>query len=135
MFAITVKTEFCAAHALSVAGVEEPIHGHNFRVHLTLEGPELDSDGLLCDFHTIEDALEQLLAPFQNANLSDHPPFDTTNASAEAIAHHIAEHMHIRVGEALAPHARIASVSVSEAPGCVATYRPPLPSAASVPSS
>ncbi len=125
MFAITVEAEFCAAHALRIAGVQEPIHGHNFHVKLTLEGPELDSDGLLCDFHTIEDALSQLLAPLHNTNLADHPPFDTINASAEAIAHYIAQAMNTRIGDALAPHATIASVSVSEAPGCIATYRPP----------
>ncbi len=125
MFTISVQDEFCAAHALTIAGSVEPVHGHNFRVVLTLEGPELDDDGLLCDFHTIEFTLRELLDPFRNANLADLPPFDSINPSAECIARFIAQAMHERVGASLAPHARIASVSVTEAPGCRATYYPP----------
>jgi len=125
MFAITVQAEFCAAHSLTIAGTPEPIHGHNFGITLTLEGPSLDPDGLLCDFHTVEHTLNELLAPFVNANLAECPPFDALNPSAENIALFIAESMHNRLGDSLAPHARIAEVSVSEAPGCVAFYRPP----------
>ncbi len=130
MFSISVQDEFCAAHALTIAGAAEPVHGHNFHVVLTLEGPDLDDDGLLCDFHTIEASLRDLLDPFRNADLARCPPFDSINPSAECIARYIAQAMHQRVGASLAPLARIASVSVTEAPGCCATYRPPLPKTA-----
>jgi 6-pyruvoyltetrahydropterin/6-carboxytetrahydropterin synthase len=124
MFSITVRSEFCAAHALTIAGVREPTHGHNFCVCLSLEGPELDSDGLLCDFHTIEDTLGEVLEPMNNADLNAHPPFDTISPTAERIAEYIAHEMIARLDAALAPHARVAWVSVTEAPGCEATYRP-----------
>ena len=47
MHAITVEADFSAAHALSIAGIREPIHGHDWHVTARLEGPTLDDDGLL----------------------------------------------------------------------------------------
>ena len=46
MYELSVESEFCAAHALLIKGVREPVHGHNFRVTLTLEAPSLDADAL-----------------------------------------------------------------------------------------
>ncbi|QYU66529.1 6-carboxytetrahydropterin synthase [Leptolyngbya sp. 15MV] len=54
MYEIDVQAEFSAAHAIRIAGIVEPLHGHNWHVTATVVGPELDADGLLCDFHTIE---------------------------------------------------------------------------------
>lgn len=125
MFEITVHAEFCAAHSLMLAGTREPVHGHNFRVTLRLEGDTLDSDGLLCDFHSVHDALLEVIEPFQNQNMNEVVPFTRQNPSAENIARYIAEEMSRRFDAALKPNAWIASASVTEAPGCVATYRPP----------
>ena len=128
VFEITVQTEFAAAHALSISGVREPIHGHNWRVTVTLSGRTLDSDGLLCDFHTVEDVLREIVGPWHNNNLNVLPPFGGRggglNPSAENVARHIADVLEDRLGAALGPLAWVSSVGVSEAPGCVATYRP-----------
>jgi 6-pyruvoyltetrahydropterin/6-carboxytetrahydropterin synthase len=123
MFSLTVNAEFCAAHALVIAGQREVIHGHNFRVTACIEGNTLDGDGLLCDFHTVESFLHEIIHPFINANLNATPPFDTLNPSAENLAKHLADELHSRLGESLAPAARVSWVSISEAPGCIATYR------------
>lgn len=122
MFTITVTHEFCAAHTLSIAGAQEPIHGHNFVTKATIAGDTLDGDGLLCDFHTVHAVLIEICDPFTNQNLNDTPPFDTLNPSAEHIAKHIADQLAARLDDALAPSARVHSVSITEAPGCVATY-------------
>jgi len=121
-FSITVEHEFCAAHAITIAGTREPLHGHNFHVWVTVEGATLDGDGLLCDFHTVQTALKDIVDPFTNRNLHDCPPFTSLNPSAENIARHIGDELHRRLGSALGPHARVACVRVSEAPGCVAAY-------------
>lgn len=124
MYRIAVRTTFSAAHALTIQGATEPIHGHDWTVTATLEGPSLDADGLLCDFHTVEATLREIVAPFANNNFNAVPPFDTTNPSAELIARHIHAELAGRLGEALAPHARFTCVSITEAPGCVASYLP-----------
>lgn len=122
MFQISVKAEFCAAHALMIGGQRETLHGHNWKVTAVISGETLDTDGLLCDFHTVEDTLGQIIEPFQNANLNETPEFGRLNPSAENVAKHIAERLHDALDDALAPHAWVERVSVTEAPGCVATY-------------
>jgi len=124
MYSVSVRREFCAAHALRVAGHVEPTHGHNWLVTVRLEGAELDEDGLLCDFHTVEDALDGVIDLYHNRNLNDIAPFVSLNPTAEHVARHIAESLIDRLEESLRPHARLASVSVTEAPGCTATYTP-----------
>lgn len=124
MYEISVQTEFCAAHALDIGGTTEPLHGHNWHVTATITGDTLDSDGLLLDFHAVADTLEQIIAPFKNANLNETPPFDTLNPSAEHVAAHIAHRLHDALQSGLAPHTRVTALRVTEATGCAATYRP-----------
>lgn len=122
MFTITVTHEFCAAHALSIAGMQEPVHGHNFVTQATIAGDTLDSDGLLCDFHTVHAVLVEICEAFTNRNFNEITPFDTINPSAELIAKHIADQLAAHLDDALAPSAKVHSVRITEAPGCVATY-------------
>lgn len=124
MYSISVETEFCAAHAIDIAGVREPLHGHNWRVTATISGDTLDDEGVLCDFHAVEAALREVISPFVNANLHDSPPFNRRNPTAELVARHIADELAVRLAPSLARGARVSAVSVTEAPGCAATYRP-----------
>ena len=120
MYELTLHAEFCAAHAIVMKGVREPVHGHNWRVRVVVEGPELDDDGLLCDFHAIERSLAAIIGPFHNADLNATPPFDRVNPTAELVATHIGDEL----AKTLAPGVTLQSASVTEAPGCEATYRP-----------
>ena len=124
MYTITVTHEFCAAHTLSIAGAQEPIHGHNFISKATIAGDTLDADGLLCDFHIVHAALVEICNPFTNQNFNEIAPFDSINPSAELIAKHIADELTNRLADELAPNACLQSVSLTEAPGCVATFLP-----------
>jgi 6-pyruvoyltetrahydropterin/6-carboxytetrahydropterin synthase len=123
MFEITVETEFCAAHALLISGIREARHGHNFRVRVTVSGAQLDSDGLLCDFHLVKEVLEEIVSPLSSVDLNETPPFDRVNPSAEEIARHIGDTMAERLDEGLSPHARVDRVEVTESTRCWATYR------------
>jgi 6-pyruvoyltetrahydropterin/6-carboxytetrahydropterin synthase len=127
MYELTVRSEFCAAHAIVMKGEREVVHGHNFQVVVCVRGGTLDGDGLLCDFHLVESVLKEVIEPFHNANLNATPPFDRVNPTAENLARYLADEVQDRVS-ARAGHAWNAStgvswVSVSEAPGCIATYR------------
>lgn len=122
MYELTVQAEFCAAHAIVMGGKREPVHGHNWGVTLTLCGPTLDADGLLCDFHAVASALGAVIAPFQNADLNTTPPFDRTNPTAEHVARHIAAATQCALGGVLPEGTAVASCRVTEAPGCSATY-------------
>ncbi len=121
MYELTVETEFCAAHAIVIGGVREPLHGHNWRVTASIEGPALDADGLLCDFHAVEHALRSITTIFANTDLNAAPPFDSLNPTAEHVARHIAERLAGALD--LPTGARVSAVRVTEASGCAATYR------------
>ncbi|MCC6675960.1 MAG: 6-carboxytetrahydropterin synthase [Phycisphaerales bacterium] len=123
MYELTVEAEFCAAHALLISGQRETLHGHNWHVTVCVAGGILDDDGLLCDFHTVEEVLAEVIGPFQNANLNTTPPFDRENPSAENVARHIGVQLSTRLDPTLSPHAGVAWVRVTEATHCAATYR------------
>ena len=132
MFQISVEREFCAAHALVIAGVREAVHGHNFRLTVTVQGERIDTDGLLLDFHALERLVDEIIRPLNNADMNASPAFTSgkQNPTAELIAKHIGD----RVAAGLAgitPHGtetpRLASVRLTEAPGCAVTYLPTYP--------
>ena len=118
MYVLTIEREFCAAHAIVMRGEREPLHGHNWRVDLTVEGASLDADGLLCDFHALEGWLAEIVAPFENQSLNETPPFDTLNPTAE----HVARHIVAAMLERLPPEVAACRATVTEAPGCRAGF-------------
>ena len=102
MYEITVQTEFCAGHSLVIGGQREKLHGHNWKVKAVIAGGSLDPDGLLCDFHTCEEVLQEICGPFQNENLDDREPFvNGVNPSAEHVARYIATEMASRLDESM----------------------------------
>lgn len=121
MFELSVQRVFSAAHALLLGGQREPLHGHDWRLTVVVAGDQLDGDGLLCDFHALEAAVDGVIAPFRNANLNEAAAFAQTSPSAERVALHIAG----RLAEKLPSGVKLRRVSVTEAPGCEATYLPP----------
>ena len=51
MFEVSVEKTFAAGHSLrEYKGKCENVHGHNYRVRVTIEGERLASNGLLVDF-------------------------------------------------------------------------------------
>ena len=119
MFSIRVERVFSAAHAMIIGGVREPLHGHDWRVRVTVEAPSLDGDGMLCDFHKLEEELDVVLSPLHTTSLNETPPFDQLNPTAEHVARHIAESLQA----GLPAGVTAVTVAVTEAPGCEARYR------------
>ncbi len=119
-YELSVEREFPAAHAIRLGGELEPVHGHHWRIRATVGGDELDDEGLLCDFHAVERALDAILAPFINRHFNDVPPFDAANPTAELIARHIGD----TLAASLPTGVTLLTLDVGEAPGCTARYRP-----------
>ncbi len=119
MFEITTTRTFSAAHALRLYdGSMEPLHGHNWRVKVTVAAVALDSIGVVLDFHELERQVDCLLAPMHNADLNDVEPFRRLNPSAENVAWHIAQSLK------LPTHVRLSSVEVWETDTNSAVFRP-----------
>ena len=119
MYSIRIERIFSAAHAMLINGEPETLHGHDWRVRVTLESLSLDAEGMVCDFHELEASLDVIIAPFINANLNETPPFDTVTPTAENVAGHVAKTMESGLPATVAA----ITVAVTEAPGCEARCR------------
>src|SRR4051794_9390405 len=120
-FAITATRTFAAAHQLRLYdGSLEPLHGHNWKVTVTVTSDHLDAIGVVMDFHELDRLLRAILEPMHNRHLNDLPAFapDRLNPSTENVALHIADALK------LPDHVRLASVEVWETEQNSATYRP-----------
>ena len=82
---LTVRSEFCAAHALRhYQGKCEHLHGHNYAVEVVVKGYTLSQNTeLLMDFGDLKALLKQALEPLDHAYINDVPPFDAVNPSSE----------------------------------------------------
>ena len=118
MYELSIECDFVAAHAITMAGECEATHHHRWHVTVIVAGAQLDGDGLLCDFHILEHGLAQIVGRFDDGDLNAIAPFDRLNPTAEHLAHYIAQQMSERLPEGVA----LKQVSVTEAPGCCATY-------------
>ncbi len=89
-FEISTTHAFAAAHQLRLAdGALESLHGHNWRVRVTVASDQLDASGLVMDFHELERRVEAVLAPLCNRHLNELRTFESTNPSAENLALHV----------------------------------------------
>lgn len=94
MFEVTVEQTFAAGHALrNYKGKCENIHGHNFKVQVTIEGEKLDETGLLVDFIDVKAAMRAIIERLDHVFLNDIVPFDVKNPSAENIAEYFFEEL------------------------------------------
>ena len=124
MFEVSVEETFAAGHALrGYKGKCENTHGHNYRVRVTLEGPQLDHIGLLCDFVHVKKVMHAVIALMDHKFLNETPPFDVLNPSAENIAKYFYDQAAAQMREH-SNGARISSVMVWETDTTFAVYRP-----------
>ena len=120
MFEVTVEETFAAGHALrGYRGKCENVHGHNYRVQLTLEGPELDAIGLLVDFVEVKRLIHGVVDRLDHRFINDLAPFDVLNPSAE----NLAKYFYDEVSVNLAPSVRLGQVKIWETDVTSATYR------------
>lgn len=119
-FEIATLRQFAAAHALRFPdGSIEPLHGHNWRVRVTVAAPRLDALGCVMDFHELERLVDAIITPLHNRHLNELSPFaEELNPSTENVAYHIARSL------ALADPVQLLSVEVWETDTNSAVYRP-----------
>jgi 6-pyruvoyltetrahydropterin/6-carboxytetrahydropterin synthase len=87
MFELKVVADFAAAHQLrNFEGNCEKLHGHNWKVEVTLCGEKLNKAGLLMDFREIKDVTDRVLKELDHSFLNDLPPFKNESPSSENIA-------------------------------------------------
>jgi 6-pyruvoyltetrahydropterin/6-carboxytetrahydropterin synthase len=121
MYEITIIKSFSAAHLLSqIGGKCEELHGHNFRVEVTLAAPDLNESGLLIDFRVVKKWLSVILDQMDHKHLNELPCFAGINPSAENIAKYIYTSMEPKATES---QVRIARIKVWESENAAVTYK------------
>ena len=122
MFQVSVEETFSAGHALrGYRGKCENVHGHNYRVRVTVEGPQLDSVGLLCDFTELKRVIREIIGGLDHQFINDLPPFDEINPSAENMAKYFYDEISAGLGES---PVHVGEVRIWETDTASATYRP-----------
>jgi len=120
-YELLLESHFSAAHRLRMPdGSLEPLHGHNWKVEVYLEGPRLDGCDLLADFVELQRRLSTVVGGLHDTYLNELPAFANFNPSTERVA----QHLHEALAPGLPPGVRIRMVRVWEAPGCAAAFLP-----------
>src|SRR5260370_13010873 len=92
MFEVSVEYSFAAGHALrGYKGKCENVHGHNYKVRVTVAGHHLNPAGLLMDFAELRASIKRLGEVLDHRFLNEISPFDQVNPSAENIAKYFCE--------------------------------------------
>jgi 6-pyruvoyltetrahydropterin/6-carboxytetrahydropterin synthase len=126
MFEVTVEQTFAAGHALrEYKGKCENVHGHNYRVQITVEGEKLNRIGLLVDFVELKKAVREVADRLDHQFINDLEPFTVINPSAENMAKYFYDEVSRRLDfqNSEAP-SRVSQIKVWETDTSIAVYRP-----------
>ncbi len=122
MYRVSVEEDFDAAHYLrGYQGRCEALHGHRYRVRVTLRAAGLNEIDLAYDFTVLKGHLRELLARYDHTCLNEVPPFTEINASAENLARTVYEELATRITE---PGVALEQVEVWESPTSRVSYSP-----------
>jgi 6-pyruvoyltetrahydropterin/6-carboxytetrahydropterin synthase len=91
MYTLTTRLEFAAAHRLrGYDGNCARLHGHNWKIEISLTGAKLNEIGMLIDFKEIKKRGNALLSELDHFYLNDIEPFtEELNPTAENIAFYL----------------------------------------------
>jgi 6-pyruvoyltetrahydropterin/6-carboxytetrahydropterin synthase len=124
-FLLSAETTFSAAHTLPGAGACEQMHGHNWRVRISVRVDEtqLDGQGMGIDFRIMDEIVESSVSDFDHAYLNNIEPFRKRPPTAELIAREVYQRCDALLKKAL-QSATLSEVEVWEMAGYRAVYRP-----------
>lgn len=112
MFSITVSERFSAAHKLK----GEPLHGHTWRVEVSIELERLNQKGMAMDFQVLKKYLREVISQIDHKYLNDLPFFKKIEPTAENIA--------LFIYQELKEKREVSSITVFESEDAWATYYP-----------
>ena len=115
MFTVSIETHFLASHRLTLPdGRKEPLHRHNWTVSADVSSIELNSSGLVIDFHQLKQMVDNIVSELDNIPLEEIDYFQQNNSSAETISKYIYEKLEPKLPKAVI----LNHIRISEEPGC-----------------
>lgn len=116
MYTIKVKDDFSSAHNLKgYEGKCENLHGHNWKIEVTVKKQKIDDTGMVLDFKKVKKALSQILEKLDHKTLNDLAYFKKHNPTSENIAKYIYDELSGKIEG-------LDSVAVSETDSSSAAY-------------
>ena len=124
-YLLSAEATFSAAHTLPGVDMCSRIHGHDWRLRLTVRMTEdqLGDGAMAIDFRVIEEIAANSVAEFEHRYLNDLKPFQNDPPTAERLAQVICDRAIARLA-ASAPHAVVDQVELWELPQYRVVYRP-----------
>ncbi|MCE5249275.1 6-carboxytetrahydropterin synthase QueD [bacterium] len=120
MYELTVDSSFSAAHQLrEYDGACSRLHGHSWKVSVTVGVHALDALGIGMDFKKIASVLDGIVDRFDHQNLNDLDEFSTVNPTAENLARIIYDRI---AGQIETGDVSVLSVTVAESDRYRVTY-------------
>lgn len=112
MYKISVTDSFSAAHRLcGYVGACSNLHGHNWKVRVSLTAEELDPIGMALDFGVLKALLKSILNELDHAYLNEVTALSGINPTSENLARYIYERLAKELADSAA---RVAEVEICE---------------------
>lgn len=90
MYAVKIESYFSSAHSLrGYKGKCEELHGHNWKVEVTVEAGKLDRLGMVMDFRDLKIKLNKITEELDHKCLNRINYFKKVNPTSESIAQYI----------------------------------------------
>ena len=90
MYQITIETHFSSAHRLrNYNGECERLHGHNWKVQISVASDVLSDLGMVMDFKDIKSNVKPLIEKLDHQYLNDISPFTEINPTTENISKYL----------------------------------------------
>lgn len=112
MYKLNVTDSFSAAHRLvGYDGACQNLHGHNYKIRISILCRELDEIGLALDYKVIKAALAEVLNELDHSYLNDVTALAGINPTSENLARHIFQQMTKAISK---PGATVSEVEIYE---------------------
>ena len=90
MYQASIQTQFSAAHFLrNYKGKCENLHGHNWKVEVTVSSEILDDTGMVIDFTILKQKTKTIINQLDHSHLNEIPHFVKINPSSENVAAYV----------------------------------------------
>ncbi|MBW1697288.1 MAG: 6-carboxytetrahydropterin synthase QueD [Deltaproteobacteria bacterium] len=119
MFELKIVTRFAAAHRLKMVGEKcENLHGHNWKIEVTVVGEKLNDAGILMDFGKLKQHLSEVITALDHKFLNEMDCFED-KPSSEKIAMYVAKRLQPIIASS---GVRVSRVAAWESEDACATY-------------
>jgi len=120
MYELKIITQFGAAHQLKETGGEcENLHGHNWKIEVSVKGERLDKNGLLIDFKILKQETKKIIDELDHKFLNELDWFKDMNPTSENISRLIYDLLGQKINT---PDIKVSRVTTWESDSACATY-------------